>query len=212
MRNIPMFTCEYGVASLVLESIPQRGEAFITLQSSMEPEKLLEECRRFCRMCGAERVYATGHEILQERDLHTAIVTMTAWKDRLGETDAALFPVQEETAERWRSIYNERMAGVDNAAWITAGAMKKLMKETGVYFIHKDGELLGIGIVSGNQIDTLATVQRGAGAVVIQALCHAIAEDTVKLEVASTNERAICLYERVGFVKTGEKSRWYRVE
>lgn len=211
MQNIPMFTCEYGVASLVLESIPQRGEAFITLQSSLEPEKLLEECRRFCIMCGAERVYATGHEILQGRELHTAVITMTAWKDGIGETDAALFPVQEETAERWRDIYNERMAGVDNAAWISCGKMKKLLKETGVYFVHRNGDLLGIGIVSGDRIDTLAGLRPGVGKQVLQALCHAVSEDTVTLEVASTNERAVRLYERLGFVKTGEKSRWYRV-
>ena len=31
------------------------------------------------------------------------------------------------------------------------------------------------------------------------------------LEVASTNERAIRLYEKVGFLKTAELSRWYRV-
>jgi len=34
---------------------------------------------------------------------------------------------------------------------------------------------------------------------------------TMELEVASTNERAIRLYERLGFVKTAELSRWYQV-
>ena len=33
----------------------------------------------------------------------------------------------------------------------------------------------------------------------------------ITLEVASTNERAIRLYERLGFVKTREINRWYRV-
>ena len=37
-------------------------------------------------------------------------------------------------------------------------------------------------------------------------------EEQITLEVASTNERAIHLYEKLGFVKTAELSRWYQVE
>ena len=33
--------------------------------------------------------------------------------------------------------------------------------------------------------------------------------ETMTLEVASTNEKAIALYERLGFVKTKELRRWY---
>ena len=63
MKDFPMFTTEYGVASLVLREIPYRGEAYITIQDSLEPEKLLEECISFCRICGAEAVYAKGHKL-----------------------------------------------------------------------------------------------------------------------------------------------------
>lgn len=211
MQNIPVFTSEYGVASLVLESIPGRGEAFITLQSSLEPEKLLAECLDFCKMCGAERIYATGDPCIEKYPLHTVIYTMRSEKEAIGQTVAALFPVQDTTAEKWRSIYNERMAGVDNAAWITFTGMKKLCRENHAYFIHRDGELLGIGMVSDGKIETLAAVKSGAGEEVVKALCSGIFADTVQLEVASTNQKAIWLYERLGFVKTAEKSRWYRV-
>lgn len=211
MQNIPVFTSEYGVASLVLESIPGRGEAFITLQSTLEPEKLLVECLDFCKMCGAERIYATGHPYLEEYPLYTTVLTMQVEKESIGQTEAILFPVQEGTEEKWRSIYNERMAGVDNAAWITFTGMKKLCRENHAYFIHRNGELLGIGMVSSGKLETLAAVKAGAGADVLKALCSGIFADTVQLEVASTNQRAIDLYERMGFVKTGEKCRWYRV-
>ncbi len=211
MQNIPVFTSEYGVASLVLESIPGRGEAFVTLQSTLEPEKLLVECLDFCKMCGAERIYATGHPYLEAYPLYTTILTMQGEKERIGQTDAALFPVQEGTEEKWRNIYNERMAGVDNAAWITFTGMKKLCRENHAYFIHRNGELLGIGMVSSGKLETLAAVKPGAGEEVAKALCSGVFTDTVHLEVASTNLKAIRLYERLGFVKTAEKSSWYRV-
>ena len=35
--------------------------------------------------------------------------------------------------------------------------------------------------------------------------------ECLELEVASTNLRAIHLYEKLGFVKTAELTRWYRV-
>ena len=56
MRDIPVFTTEYGVASLVLREIPYRQEAYISIQSSLQPEELLAECVSFCRACGAEKV------------------------------------------------------------------------------------------------------------------------------------------------------------
>lgn len=211
MQNIPVFTSENGVASLVLASIPGREEAFVTLQSSLEPERLLAECLDFCKMCGAERVYATGDPCLEKYPLHTAIFAMRGEKKVIGQTEAALFPVQETTAEKWRSIYNERMAGVDNAAWITFTGMKKLCRENHAYFVHRDGELLGVGMVGDGKIETLAAVKPGAGADVVKALLSGIFTDTVQLEVASTNLKAIRLYERLGFVKTAEKSRWYAV-
>ena len=49
MRDIPVFTTQYGVASLVLREIPYRQEAYISIQSSLQPEQLLEECIGFCR-------------------------------------------------------------------------------------------------------------------------------------------------------------------
>ena len=43
------------------------------------------------------------------------------------------------------------------------------------------------------------------------ALAHAVSEDSITLEVASVNERALHLYEELGFVKTREISRWYKI-
>ena len=119
MRDIPMFTTEYGVASLVLKEIPYQGAAYITIQDSLEPEQLLVECVQFCRMCGAERIFATGHEILESRELYTAMWELRRSLEGFPETDAALWPVQERNLEQWREIYNNKVKKLPNGAWMT---------------------------------------------------------------------------------------------
>ena len=95
MKDIPMFTTEYGVASLFLREITYRGRAHIKIQSTLEPEKLLEECVSFCRMCGAEWIDAAGDEYLEKYPLITSILAMQCDRSRIGETDACLFPVTD---------------------------------------------------------------------------------------------------------------------
>ena len=211
MRDIPMFTTEYGVASLFLKEVTYRGRAHIKIQSSLEPEKLLEECVSFCRMCGAEWIDAAGHDYLEKYPLITALWAMQCDRSAIPETDACLFPVTEETVSKWLSIYNERMAAVPNAAYMDSKDGRELLKTGDGYFVHRNGKLLGIGKAAGDFIDTVIAVEKGMGQTVVQALCTALNCETVKLWVASANERAVRLYDRMGFVKTKELSKWYRV-
>ena len=131
--------------------------------------------------------------------------------DMLPDTDAALFPVQENTLDTWREIYNQKVAKVPAGAWMTEKAAKEMLVRGGAYFVHREGKLLGIGLISDGVIQWVAAVQRGAGADVVCALIHAATEDTVSLTVASTNEKAVALYEKLGFVKVSEQKRWYLV-
>lgn len=211
MRDIPMFTSEFGVASLFLREIPYRGRAHIKIQSSLEPDKLLEECVSFCRMCGAEWIDAAGHPWLDRYPLITAIVAMQCDRASIPETDACLFPVTEQTLQRWLDIYNEKMKNIPNAAYMDRKDGKQLLQTGDGYFIHRDGKLLGIGKAAGDFIDTVIATEPGMGEAVVRALCSVLTEETVRLWVASANTRAIRLYERMGFVMTKELSRWYRV-
>lgn len=205
-----MFDTETGVSTLVLKEIPYKQVAYVTVHS-VQPGGLrahLQECAAFCRMCGAERVYATGDAGLEDWPLHCAVYTMSGetpdW-----EPQANLFPVTEATVGRWREIYQEKMGPVDNAATLTARDEGRITASRGAFFIHDSGALLGIGWLEGEELLAVAAVVRGAGERVLRTLLTAAAEDRVTLEVASTNTRAIALYERLGFVKVGERSRWY---
>ena len=104
MKDIPFFTTDYGVASLMLAEIPYRQEAYIRVQSVHDGavEDLIRECMAFCRAAGAEKVYWSAGEV--EGELHTSIYEMrgVAWVDPAKLEN--LFPVTEETVTRWRQI------------------------------------------------------------------------------------------------------------
>ena len=213
MRDFPVFTSDFGVASLVLKEVPYRGEAYITVQD-VQPgglEAHLKECVSFCRMAGAEKVYAKGHAELEKYPLGTAVYEMrgTAWVD--ADKLESLFPVTEATVGRWRELYNRRMSEVDNAGTLESRDEKNIAESGGAYFVHRDGELLGIGWLEDTKLLAVAAVKPGAGERVMHTLMSLVEGAQMTLEVASTNERAIRLYEKLGFLKTAEISRWYEV-
>jgi len=211
MKDFPMFTTEYGVASLVLKEVPYRQEAYIIIQSSEEPEKLLEECISFCRMVGAEKIYARGHEFVEQYPLHCAILEMRGGIPVDEEKVQMLWPVTQENIGQWRNLLNEKMASVDNAGTLERAGEQEILNLGGAYFVHDSGELLGAGWFVDSELKLIAAVKPGAGETVMQTLLSTAAEESVWLHVASTNARAIRLYERMGFVKAAELRRWYRV-
>lgn len=211
MKDIPMFTTEFGIASLILNQIPYRGDAYVHIRATQQPEALLEECIGFCRACGAEQIYATGHAALEKYPLHTAIIKMQAPVSALPQGYAALFPVIEETLTQWRDIYNEKMKDVPISSYMSIADSKAMLRDGDGYFVHRDGQLLGIGKVSDGRIDAIAAAVPGAGRDVMLALCSLIPYDTVSLEVANTNAKALRLYEKLGFLPVGETAKWYQV-
>lgn len=212
MKDFPLFTTEFGLASLILKEIPYRGVAFVTIRDVQEGQfaEHLAECVSFCRMVGAERIYAKGHDALESYPLHCIVYKMSMALQRR-QPEANLWPVTEETVSQWREIYNKAMRPFDNHATMTSGDEKRIIGSGGAYFVHRSGELLGIGWMEGNELLALISVVPGMGETVARTLFTTVDADMITLDVVSTNERAIRLYERMGFVKTGEVSRWYRV-
>lgn len=210
MQDFPFFTTEYGVASLILREVPYRGEAYIHIQEAA-PEHLQEhirQCRDFCRAVGADHIYIKEYPGLPQLPLHTQMVQMTgtAWVDR--EKLCALFPVTQATVGRWRAYHNRRMAGVDNAATLEAREEAKIADSGGAYFVHRDGQLLGIGWMEDTKLLTVAA-EPGQGERVMHSLMSLVEGAQMTMEVASTNGRAVALYQRLGFVATRPLDSWY---
>lgn len=213
MKDFPIFPTEYGVASLFLKEIPYRQEAYIRIRD-VQPGKfpeLLEECVSFCRMAGAEKIYAAGHEGLESYPLHAAVYVMRGTADPDPEKAAHLFPATEETVGEWRRICNEKMRSVDCSATQTSADEKEILESGGAYFVHDRGELLGIGWLRDGELLLIAAVKPGAGERVAHTFMSLMEGEQMTLDVASTNTRAIRLYEKLGFIKTGERIRWHRV-
>ena len=212
MRDFPIFTTEYGVSSLTLKEIPYKKQAFIHIRDVQEDffKENLAECVSFCRMCGAEAIFAAGHEKLEEYPLYTEVLEMRGVARSDPEKLRCLFPVTEQTVGRWRDIYNEKMRGVDNAATLEKRDEGRLCKG-GAYFVHADGKVLGIGWLEEEKLLAVAAAEPGAGETVMHTLMSLAEGAQLTVEVASTNWRAIRLYERLGFVKTARIGSWYRV-
>lgn len=211
MKDMPVFATENGVASLTLREIPYTARAYIHIRSSLGPMLLLNECVDFCRAVGAQEIFAAGDDVVESYPFHTTVLRMTCRKEALGDTEAALWPVQEDTISQWKEIYNQKAVKVPNAAWMTDADCGEMLQAGDGYFIHSNGCLLGIGRASGNEIRWVAAIAPGAGADVVRALARTVAGDMISLEVASTNNKAVDLYTKLGFLTVGERSRWHRI-
>lgn len=213
MRDFPIFTTEYGVSSLILKEIPYRNEAYIRIRDVQEAffEEHLQECVSFCRMCGAERIFAEGNGKLESYPLYTSVLRMVGTARAEEEKIACLFPVTETTVGQWRRIYNESMRCVDNAGTLESREEQSILDSGSAYFVHDRGQLLGIFWLEDNKLLAVVAVEKGAGERVMHTMMSLLDGEEMELEVASTNHRAIRLYERLGFLKTAELNRWYRV-
>ncbi len=209
MKDIPVFVTDWGVASLILKEIPYRQIGYVRVQD-VQPghiRELCSECAAFCRMAGAETVIASGSGELECYPVYASVLTMALGLGQHQEPEACLFPVTEQNVGRWRQIYNEKMKDVDFAETLTRADEKELLAAAGACFVHRDGELLGIGWMEGSVLRAIAGVRPGAGETVARTLFTLADSDRITLEVASTNKRALRLYEKLGFVTTGEKNR-----
>lgn len=210
MKDFPFFTTENGMASLTLREIPYRGEAYIRLQATSDPAALLRDCVSFCRAAGAEQIYAAG--ILPEKyPLHAEVLRMERNAALPCESEVKLRPVTEASLETWRELYNSRMKSVDCASWMTLENARKAL-ESGYLFFAEEGEaLLGIAMLRPGEILGIVSAVPGSGRKILQTMLQKVGAEDVSLEVASTNQKAIRLYESFGFSVKSCVSAWYKI-
>lgn len=211
MRDIPLFTSQYGTASLILREIPYRASAYVRILEAETAEALVGECVEFCKLAGAEKIYGTGHPFLESFPFHTQILRMTRPKAGMPETDATLVPVTAQTLEAWRELYNHKMAGVPNSAYMTRKDAEQMLKSGDGYFVRRGNQLLGLGMAAGEELKAVASLVPGAGRDVTAALCRILTGEQITLEVASENRKATELYRRLGFAIAAQISAWHQI-
>ncbi len=209
MRDIPMFSTEHGVASLILREIVYKKEAYVRIHSSDEIDEFLKDVTGFCKAAGAERIYATGHSVLEGYPVHTVLVGMICKRSLLRRSDAVTVQVSDQTIDQWRELYNKRMSGVPNAATVTIADANKFVAEGAAYFVFRENICIGLGKVSYNKIEAIISLVPGAGECVLLALNNLVSGEFVQVEVALNNDKAVKLYKRLGFEVVEEISKWY---
>ena len=104
MKDIPVFSCPDGIATLILREVPFRGEGYILVRGVFGTlEGLLAECAGFCRAAGAERLFAAGEADFSGYPAAIRILGRSAPRESLLPAPEAvrLVPVTEETAADW---------------------------------------------------------------------------------------------------------------
>lgn len=211
MKDIPVFDTENGVGSLILKDISYTQTAYVRIASVSNFAAYMDDCIGFCRAVGAKTIYATGHEDLCHYPYHTSIVAMECPRSILNDTDAVLVSVKEDTLAQWLELYRSKMQYIPNAAYLSDAEGKQMLRRGDGYFIYRDQTLLGIGMGADNKIDLVVSVQPGGGQHIVQALNRILTGETVLLEVAAENIKAVRLYERLGFKQITLKSKWYKI-
>lgn len=211
MKDMPIFTTENGAASLTLREIPYRKQAFIRIHSSANVEALLTECVDFCRAVGADKIYATGDNSLEKYPVHAKIVKMIGLKKNFRTTAAKAMLIEAADIPLFQDLYNEKMADVPNASYMTLADATTLCINRKAYIIRENQEILGIGVAGNNEIEAIATVAYGRGECVLSALAEVLIDQEIYLEVAAENKRAMALYNRMGFQIVETIAIWYKI-
>lgn len=215
MKDIPIFTGSHGIATLILSQIPWSGRGYVMVRSVWDDAKaLLDECLGFCRACGAREVFASwetqelpaphGYDVLRMEMKKCALPAgVPICTEDLSEDNAGAFV----------DIYNRCFLPIHNAAAYGKKDIARLLGEETAYLVRRDGAYAAIAEISKEGLEAIAVLpqHRGLGFDLARTVLQKVPSTTLALKVASTNHRAIGLYERLGFQTTGILSRWWKL-
>lgn len=215
MRDIPMFTGQFGVASLIFREIPFSRCAYVLVRSALpgRMEAFLDECRGFCRAAGAARSLASAESPLPLPHAYD-VLELRCRRQTLQppEPPVALLPVMPEHAAEYRACYNELFRQVPNAAGCTAAGLEALLARGEQACLALVGaQVAGIAQWTDGVLRAVGVLPafRGLGGPLVRTVCSRMTAAEVTLEVASTNGPALALYRRLGFGADRLCSSWY---
>lgn len=211
MRNIPAFTTEFGVASLILEQIPFNRTAYIQIQASANIEAFLRECADFCKAVGAEKVFASGDSIPAAYGQGERVVRMRQHRRGIPRGDASLTMATVDDLQDFYEIFNRGMYDIPGASCLTLDETKRLLLDGACYFVHRNRELIGIGVAKSGWIHAIVSLKKGMGEAIIQALCSVLSSDAICVELIESNIPAKKLYDRMGFEIFEGVKHWYKI-
>ena len=215
MKDLPIFTGQFGIASLILREIPYKRCAYVMVRSAQEGHMrdFLEECGGFCRAAGAEWVLASAPEPLS---FLPHVHDMLEYACRRDQLPPPLQPVElaaltDDTAEQYRTIYNDLFRAIPNAATCTAEDLRRLREKGQAHLALVGGETAGICQWSAGELQTIGVLPlfRGLGHRLALTVFQRMEGEVITLRVSSSNGPALRLYQRLGFDRTRVLSSWY---
>ena len=124
-----------------------------------------------------------------------------------------LVPLTRENSRDYLRIYNRCFETVPGAATYGQRDLDRLYDQDLAWLARRDGQFAAVAEISGEGLESIAVLPefRGLGFDLAAAVLQMVPSLTVRLKVASTNDRAKRLYQRLGFVEAETVSRWWRV-
>lgn len=220
MKNIPIFTASYGLASLILREIPYSGRAYVMVRSVWRGETaaLLEECGQFCRAAGAETVYASQElEPLPAKHAYDMVELRCPKADLpVPEKPVELEPLTEQNAAAYLEIYNRCFRDVPGATAYDRADVRRLL-ETNLAFLTRAGDrYAAVAELSENGLAGVAVLpecrEQGLGRNLTLTVLHRLDAPSLTLKTASANAAALRLYHAIGFRHDRITSRWWQLD
>lgn len=219
MNNIPVFTGQGGTATLILREIPISEKGYVLLRTVLpgQEQALSAECASFCRMCGAKEVFVSWAEgaldfLPHAYDIYRLHVEKSALPEGKPVHLAPMTPANDSVYQR---IYNRCFFPISHALSYDRGQIQRIYRERqSAYLALTDQhQPYGIGELHGNELAAVAVLPkyRGMGTDLTLALLNRCPGEDLSVTVASDNDAAMHLYEKLGFHLAGVESRWFRV-